>query len=60
MTRITVRFPDNVYTRLKESKKEHLSINSMIIELLEKSLSDIEDIKQGKTQIDVEGLKQNG
>ena len=57
MTRITVRFPDEVYTRLKESKKEHLSLNSTIIEAVEKSLSDIEDIKQGKTQIDVEGLK---
>ena len=32
MTRITVRFPDEIYTRLKESKKEHVSINSMIVE----------------------------
>ena len=57
MTRITVRFPDEVYTRLKESKKEHMSLNTLIIETIEASLSDIEDIKQGKTQIDVEGLK---
>ncbi len=58
MTRITVRFPDNVYTRLKELKKEHMSLNTLIIETLEKAISDIEDIKQGKTQINIKSLNE--
>ena len=56
MKRITLRIPDDVYDRLKESQKGHQSLNNMIVEALEKSLPD-PAILAGKTQIDIERLK---
>ncbi len=55
--RLSIRFPDSVFEKLKISAaREKRSVNAEINIILEKSLSDIQDIKQGKTQIDVSSL----
>ena len=54
MKTVSIRFTDEAYERIKQvADRADRSINAEVNRRLEKSLSDIEDIKQGKTQIDV-------
>jgi len=54
---IQIRVSGEFKARVKKAAAyRNITVSEYITKSVEKSLSDIEDIKQGKTQVDVEGM----
>lgn len=60
MPRMTIAIPDEIHERLRvyqRDRKPHLSMRAVIVEALDNALAEAQQFDAGRTQLDLDALR---